>query len=68
MRCRGGRAHWGAWVPEGGEEGWVVHKWVPGHKDPGKRSNVDRTILLVQIGDRFVPVAETGVKHLGAEV
>ena len=29
---------------------------------------MDKTILLVQIGDKFVPIAESGVTDLGAEV
>ncbi|KAJ8972889.1 hypothetical protein NQ317_008510 [Molorchus minor] len=65
MRIRGGRSHWKDWVPETGMEGPVVHKWVPCHKDPNKRSHVDRTILLVQIEDRYVPIAESGVQDLG---
>ena len=37
-------------------------------RDIGRRSHVDKTILLVQIGDKFVPIAESGVTDLGAEV
>nr|XP_022912748.1 pecanex-like protein 1 isoform X1 [Onthophagus taurus] len=68
MRARGGRSHWRDWLPETGMEGQVVHKWSPYHKDPSKRSHVDRTILLIQIEDKFVPIAESGVQDLGAEV
>ncbi|KAG5897163.1 hypothetical protein JTB14_020892 [Gonioctena quinquepunctata] len=68
MRIRGGRSHWKDWVPEVGMEGPVVHKWIPCHKDSNKRSHVDRTILLVQIEDRYVPIAESGVQDLGQEV
>lgn len=68
MRCRGGRSYWKDWVPETGMEGPVVHKWTPCHRDPNKRSHVDRTILLVQIEDKFVPIAESGVQDLGPEV
>ena len=46
----------------------MVHRWVPCHREIGKRSHVDKTILLVQIGDKFVPIAEAGVVDLGAEV
>ncbi|KAF4523513.1 hypothetical protein B566_EDAN004584 [Ephemera danica] len=46
----------------------VVHRWVPSHRDPNQRSHVDRTIVLVQIDDKFVPIAEAGVQDLGAEV
>ncbi|XP_064214797.1 pecanex-like protein 1 isoform X2 [Tribolium castaneum] len=68
MRVRGGRSFWKDWVPETGMEGPVVHRWTPCHKDPGRRSHVDRTILLVQIDDKFVPIAESGVQDLGQEV
>lgn len=46
----------------------VVHRWVPSHRDPNRRSHVDRTILLVRIEDKYVPIAEAGVVDLGAEV
>lgn len=68
MRCRGGRSYWKDWVPKTGMEGPVVHKWTPCHRDPNKRSHVDRTILLVQIDDKYVPIAESGVQDLGPEV
>ncbi|XP_060530185.1 pecanex-like protein 1 isoform X2 [Cylas formicarius] len=68
MRCRGGRSYWKDWLPEVGMEGPVVHKWVPCHRDPNKRSHVDRTILLMQIDDKFVPIAESGVQILGPDV
>lgn len=68
MRCRGGRSYWKDWLPEAGMTGPVVHKWIPCHRDSNKRSHVDRTILLVQIEDKFVPIAESGVQDLGPEV
>lgn len=46
----------------------MIHRWIPSHKDPGRRSHVDRTILLVQIDDKFVPIADSGVQDLGQEV
>lgn len=46
----------------------VVHRWVPSHRDPNCRSHVDRVILLVKISDYYVPIAESGVQDLGAEV
>ncbi|GJQ81500.1 putative C-terminus pecanex protein [Trypoxylus dichotomus] len=67
MRARGGRSYWRDWLPETGMEGQVVHRWSPSHKDPNRRSHVDRTIFLVQIDDKFVPIAESGVQDLGAE-
>ncbi|RZC36732.1 hypothetical protein BDFB_010711 [Asbolus verrucosus] len=68
MRVRGGRSYWKDWIPETGMEGPVVHRWTPCHKDPGRRSHVDRTILLIQIDDKYVPIAESGVQDLGQEV
>ena len=68
MQSRGGRGYWGNWVPIEGMEGPVVHTWTPQHPDPRLRSHVDRTILLVKIEDKFVPVAQSGTQDLGAEV
>jgi hypothetical protein len=67
-RLKGGKNQWGGWVPEKGMEGPVVHRWLPCHRDPGRRSHVDKTLLLVQIGDKYIPIAEAGVMDLGAEV
>ncbi|ESO87723.1 hypothetical protein LOTGIDRAFT_127487 [Lottia gigantea] len=64
----GGKNSWNDWRPSKGVEGTVVHRWLPGHRDLNKRSHVDKTILLVQIGERYVPVADAGVMDLGAEV
>ncbi len=38
------------------------------YREIGRRSHVDKTILLVQITDKYVPIAEPGVVDLGAEV
>ncbi|KAM6133752.1 pecanex-like protein 1 isoform 2-T2 [Phoenicopterus ruber ruber] len=46
----------------------VIHRWVPCSRDPSSRSHIDKTILLVQIEDKYVAVVETGVLELGAEV
>ena len=46
----------------------VVHRWTPCHKDPARRSHVDRPIVLVKIDDKFVPIAEAGVMDAGIEV
>nr|CAD7264279.1 unnamed protein product [Timema shepardi] len=63
MRARGGRSHWRDWLPEKGMEG---QRGV--NSDPNRRSHVDRTILLVKIDDKYVPIAESGTQDLGAEV
>ena len=63
-------------MPEKGMEGHVVHRWVPCHREMGRRSHVDKIILLVHItgtsaasgGDKYVPIAEAGISDLGAEV
>ncbi|XP_034952503.1 pecanex-like protein 1 isoform X2 [Chelonus insularis] len=68
MRQQGGRTGWQHWVPERGMEGCVVHRWFPNHRDPNRRSHVDKVILLVKIDDKYVPIAEQGVRDLGAEV
>lgn len=46
----------------------VVHRWIPNHPNPNKRSTFDRTILLMKIEDKYVPISENGVQDLGAEV
>ncbi|KAG6453725.1 hypothetical protein O3G_MSEX008304 [Manduca sexta] len=68
QRERGGRNYWGSWVPMAGMDGLVVHKWTPNHRDPKLRSHVDKSILLIQIDDKFVPIAENCVQDLGDEV
>lgn len=65
-RARGGRNDWKHWLPEAGMQGNVVHKWVPCHRESLKRSHVDKTILLLEIGERFVPIVETAVKYVMA--
>jgi hypothetical protein len=39
----------------------IVHKWTPCHREALKRSHVDKTIVLLKIGDRYVPIVETAV-------
>ncbi|XP_062973677.1 pecanex-like protein 1 isoform X2 [Elgaria multicarinata webbii] len=68
IRLRAGRNTWKDWSPQEGMEGHVIHRWVPCSRDPGSRSHIDKTILLVQIEDKYVAVIETGVLELGAEV
>ena len=46
----------------------VIHRWVPCSRDSASRSHIDKTILLVQVDDKLVPIIETGVIELGAEV
>lgn len=40
-----------------------VHYWQPNHPNKRFRSNFNRTLFLVQIGEHFVPVSENGVKE-----
>ncbi|XP_074547733.1 pecanex-like protein 1 isoform X3 [Halichoeres trimaculatus] len=68
MRLRAGRTCWRDWSPFEGMEGHVIHRWVPCSRDPANRSHIDKTILLVQVEDKLVPIIETGVIELGAEV
>nr|XP_060617632.1 pecanex-like protein 1 isoform X2 [Anolis sagrei ordinatus] len=68
IRLKAGRNSWKDWSPQEGMEGHVIHRWVPCSRDPGTRSHIDKTILLVQIEDKYVAVIETGVLELGAEV
>uniref|UniRef100_A0A2M4DPD1 Putative secreted protein n=1 Tax=Anopheles darlingi TaxID=43151 RepID=A0A2M4DPD1_ANODA len=63
FRASGGRASWKEWIPQEGMVGNVVHYWQPNHPDHHFRSNVNRTILLVKIGERHVPIGEKGVKE-----
>lgn len=62
MRSTGGRSSWKDWTPKQGMVGKIVHYWQPNHGDCHFRSNYNRTILLIQIGDRYVPIGEKGVK------
>ncbi|XP_067152638.1 pecanex-like protein 1 isoform X1 [Apteryx mantelli] len=68
IRLKAGRNGWKDWSPQEGMEGHVIHRWVPCSRDPSSRSHIDKTILLVQIEDKYVAVVETGVLELGAEV
>ncbi|XP_069494698.1 pecanex-like protein 1 isoform X2 [Ambystoma mexicanum] len=68
IRLKAGRSGWKDWIPQEGMEGHVIHRWVPCSRDPGSRSHIDKTILLLQVEDRYVAVIEAGVIELGAEV
>uniref|UniRef100_A0A3B3CSB8 Pecanex-like protein n=1 Tax=Oryzias melastigma TaxID=30732 RepID=A0A3B3CSB8_ORYME len=68
LRLRAGRTCWRDWSPTEGMEGHVIHRWVPCSRDPANRSHIDKTILLVQVEDKLVPIMEVGVIELGAEV
>ncbi|KAJ7988757.1 hypothetical protein DPEC_G00312530 [Dallia pectoralis] len=67
LRLRAGRSCWRDWNPLEGMEGHVIHRWVPCSRDLASRSHIDKTILLVQVDDKLVPIIETGVIELGAE-
>ncbi|XP_075879433.1 pecanex-like protein 1 isoform X2 [Nelusetta ayraudi] len=68
LRLKAGRTCWRDWSPLEGMEGHVIHRWVPCSRDAACRSHIDKTILLVQVEDKLVPIIETGVIELGAEV
>ncbi|KAF7201261.1 pecanex-like protein 1 isoform X1 [Nothobranchius furzeri] len=68
MRLRAGRTCWRDWSPAEGMEGHVIHRWVPCSREPVSRSHINKTILLVQVDDKLVPIIETGIIELGAEV
>ena len=40
----------------------IVHKWIPFHKEPLHCSHLDKTIVLLKIGERFVPIVESAIK------
>lgn len=40
-----------------------MHYWQPNHPNKRFRSNFNRTLFLIQIGEHFVPVSENGVKE-----
>ena len=42
----------------------MVHKWSPCHRELLFRSHVDKTIVLLKIGERFVPIVETAIEYL----
>lgn len=42
----------------------IVHKWIPGHRDPKCRSITEKTILLLKMDEKFVPIAESGVEAI----
>lgn len=63
MRMAGGRSSWKEWTPKEGMVGYIVHYWQPNHPNHHFRSNFNRTVFLIQIGDNFVPVSENGVKE-----
>lgn len=63
MRSSGGRSSWKEWTPQEGMVGFIVHYWQPNHPDSHFRSNFNRTLFLIKIGDRHVPIGENGVKE-----
>lgn len=42
----------------------VVHVWVPCHREAIRRSHVDKTIVLLKLGERYVPIVESAVKYV----
>lgn len=63
MRSSGGRSSWKEWIPQEGMVGFIVHYWQPNHPNSHFRSNFNRTLFLIKIGDRHVPIGENGVKE-----
>ena len=61
---RGGKNKWGRWRLKKDMEGVVVHYWAPRHRDVSRRSFNDRTIILVHIGERFVPMSDLAVEPI----
>lgn len=68
MRMAGGRSSWKEWSPKEGMVGYIVHYWQPNHPNHHFRSNFNRTVFLIQIGENFVPVSENGVKEFNNSV
>ncbi|XP_040571962.1 pecanex-like protein 1 [Lepeophtheirus salmonis] len=66
-KSRGGRNNWKDWLPQEGMEGSVVHKWSPCHREPLRRSHVDKTIVLLKIEDRYVPIVESAVVYVNSK-
>ncbi|XP_031624391.1 protein pecanex isoform X2 [Contarinia nasturtii] len=69
MRLAGGRSSWkkSSWEPTEGMVGYIVHFWQPQHVDKRFRSNFNRTLFLVQIGEHFVPVGENGIEEYNSK-
>ena len=42
----------------------MVHKWTPCHRELLFRSHVDKTIVLLKIGERYVPIVETAIEYI----
>ena len=45
--------------------GTEVHRSIPCHGDPARRSHVEQPIVLVKTDDMFVPIVEAGVMDAG---
>ena len=44
-----------------------MHKWVPCHREVLKRSHVDKTIYLLKIENKYVPIVDSAVKIIEPE-
>uniref|UniRef100_A0A0A1XDM5 Pecanex-like protein n=1 Tax=Zeugodacus cucurbitae TaxID=28588 RepID=A0A0A1XDM5_ZEUCU len=66
MRAKGGRSAWKDWLPCIGMVGYVVHFWMPGHRDPLFRSPFNRVVYLVAMNGYYVPVGEFGIREYDA--
>ncbi|XP_053952109.1 protein pecanex [Anastrepha ludens] len=67
MRAKGGRSAWKDWLPCIGMVGYVVHFWMPGHRDILFRSPFSRVVYLVAMNGYYVPVGEFGVREYDPE-
>ncbi|XP_004519177.1 protein pecanex [Ceratitis capitata] len=67
MRAKGGRLAWKDWLPCTGMVGYVVHFWMPGHRDLLFRSPFSRVVYLVAINGFYVPVGEFGIREYDPE-
>ncbi|XP_036338803.1 protein pecanex [Rhagoletis pomonella] len=63
MRAKGGRSAWKDWLPCIGMVGYVVHFWMPGHRDLLFRSPFSRVVYLVAMNGYYVPVGEFGIRE-----
>ncbi len=57
MKNKAGQNAWGSYYPSNGNEGFVVY-------ETPHCNSASVTVLIVQVGERLVPIGETGVRYL----